>query len=61
MDTYDEALALTAYTLGQKRGFMVGLVVGAAVTLYVKRYGSPIRKLRETPSFKTDYANGKGF
>ena len=38
MDTLFQAETITSYALGQRRGFVIGVVVGAAVILYASRY-----------------------
>lgn len=44
-----QAEMITSYALGQRRGFVFGVVVGAALVVYVNRY-SLVRRNRPIPA-----------
>lgn len=52
-DIFD-AEAIAAYSLGQRRGFLVGVVCGAAMVIYAQRYTIAKRRAR-TAGPKTQY------
>jgi hypothetical protein len=56
-DIFD-AEAIAAYSLGQRRGFMVGVLCGAALVIYAQKY-TIARRRAQTPG--VNYAAGRRF
>lgn len=56
MDTLMQAESLAAYALGQRRGFVLGVAVGAVVVLYASRYKTVRRSHTEAVP-----TTGRGF
>lgn len=60
MDPFYDPEVLAAYAIGQRRGFAVGFLVGAAFVIYTRRY-TIARRQASMPNTGTQYYTGAKF